>query len=63
MGFFNLYRPTPNEVRKACKLEEMIQHGSKDHISSKKEESMFMDYIIEKTNCSTIHNFLLKTQN
>jgi hypothetical protein len=62
-GVFNLYRPTPNEVKKACKPEERIQHGSKSQFDSEMEESMYRDCITEKTNCSSIHNFLLKTQN
>jgi hypothetical protein len=36
-----LYRPTPKEVRKACKPEEGIQHGSKSQFDSELEESMY----------------------
>jgi len=63
VGFFNLYIPTPNRVSKACKPKERIQHRCKGQFGSNKEESMLRDYIIEKKNCSSIHNFLLKTQN
>jgi hypothetical protein len=52
VGFFDLYRPTPNEVKKAYKPEERIQHGSKGQFDSEMEESMFRDCITEKTNCS-----------
>jgi hypothetical protein len=33
-GFFDLYRPTPKEVKKACKPKERIHHGSKGRFSS-----------------------------
>jgi hypothetical protein len=36
-----LYRPTPKEVRKTCKPEEGIQHGSKSQFDFELEESMY----------------------
>jgi hypothetical protein len=35
-GVFVLYRPTPKEVKKACKPEERIQQGSKSQFGYEK---------------------------
>jgi hypothetical protein len=48
-GIFNLYRPTPNKVRKACKPKERIWHGSKSQFDYEMEESLYRDCIPEKT--------------
>jgi hypothetical protein len=55
-GIFNLYRPTPNEVKKAYKPEERSQHGSNSQFNSEMEESMYKDFIPENKNCSNFHN-------
>jgi hypothetical protein len=59
----DLYRPTPKEIKKECKPEERIEHGSKRQIGSEKEEELCKDYLRGSTIVQISRNFMLKNQN